>query len=278
MRPTIGVSGPDGGGEAAWIMSALAVWRAGGRPRWIRPGHPVPVDDLDGLIVGGGADVDPGLYGAEAVSKAETEEAKEKVPLKGFGVGVLIQGLRRLLATSLIRRDDRGRDELEAALLEHAQQRNLPVLGICRGAQLMNVLRGGSLHQELTPFYVERPQLWTALPRKTVELRAQTRLCQILGRGDLDVNSLHRQAVDRIGEGLLVAACEPNGVVQAIEDPARSFYIGVQWHPEYLPQLAVQQRLFRALVEVARAPVSTRLRAQSGASATRISPNAGEVG
>jgi putative glutamine amidotransferase len=99
---------------------------------------------------------------------------------------------------------------------------------------------------------MESTQITTLLPGKPVAVTPHSRLARILGRTQMHVNSLHRQAVGDTGEHLTVAACEDSGVVQAIEDPRRAFVIGVQWHPEYLPQRPEQRRLFAALVAAAR--------------------------
>jgi putative glutamine amidotransferase len=142
---------------------------------------------------------------------------------------------------------------MEWQLLEHAHRHDLPVLGICRGAQLMNVFVGGTLHQDLQSFYVEAANPWTVLPRKRISVEPETHLALWLECATCSVNSLHRQAVDVLGPGLVVSAREPTGVIQAIEAPDRVFFIGVQWHPEYLPQRREQRRLFRQLVSAARA-------------------------
>ena len=105
----------------------------------------------------------------------------------------------------------------------------------------------------LSGFYTERPHRWTVFPRKAIALAPSSRLQATIGRGRCEVNSLHKQAVDAIGEGLTVVARDDRGVVQGIENAAHRFWIGVQWHPEYLPQVPEQRRLFAALVEAARA-------------------------
>ena len=148
---------------------------------------------------------------------------------------------------------DRERDAFERELLAAFLERDRPVLGICRGAQLINIALGGTLHQDLSDFYREVPRVRTVLPRKAVEVAAGTRLAAALGvAGTVYVNGLHHQAIDELGEGLAVAAREQAGVVQAVEGAGEHFVLGVQWHPEYLPHLHAQRRVFRALVEACR--------------------------
>jgi len=252
-RPLIGVTGPDRGGLAAWYASWLAVRRAGARAVRITPRRPRSELRLDGLIIGGGADVDPDLYGAHRHSLLEDLEAAEprlSQRLLGMLVYPLLWALRRTLLTHAPE-GDADRDRLEQALIRDALDRDLPLLGICRGMQLMNVVCGGTLHQGLEGFHEEHPQIRSVMPRKTVAVAQDSRLREILACGQCPVNALHDQAIDRLGEGLEVAAREANGVIQAVEHTRRRFAIGVQWHPEYLPQKRAQQALFRALVEAA---------------------------
>ena len=260
QRPVIGVTGPDEGGTAAWLATAFAVWRAGGRPLRIRPARPHALERLHGLVIGGGADVAPELYGEvaeplpeDAVSRSSRRWTRRALTLLLIP---LLWALRGLFRSSHRIPGDGARDDLETGLLRGADARGLPVLGICRGAQLMNVHRGGSLFRDLTDFYMESTQVTTLLPYKPVVLELDSRLAHILARDRCRVNSLHRHAVKDTGDGMVVVAREETGVVQAIEDPSRAFFIGVQWHPEYLPQRPEQRRLFDALVFTARSGAS----------------------
>lgn len=252
-RPIIGVTGPDRGGLAAWWFTALAILRAGGRPRRIRPRHRADAGCLDGLVIGGGADVSPGLYGQRPrrrTGRLTDRSASGWRRVLGWILFPLVFVLRRVLTTK------HGgpapdRDRLEQGLIDQARRRRLPVLGICRGMQLINVALGGTLHQQLEGFYDEYPAIRSVLPRKCVYLQPGSHLAELLGPDRTWVNALHSQAIDRLAEGLLVSAREANGIIQGIEQPGEPWLVGVQWHPEYLPQRRRQQGLFRELVRQA---------------------------
>jgi putative glutamine amidotransferase len=252
-RPVIGITGPDKGGLSAWLFTARAVRRAGGKPLRIQPKRPRTLDGLDGLIIGGGADVSPGLYGQQR--RPELDELKDR-GASGWRrtLGILLFPLlfiiRRLLTTKT-GGINIGRDELEKELIKKAFDTRLPLMGICRGMQLINVVAGGSLYQDIEGFYEEYPAIRSVLPRKRVELVENSRLARITGLEEIYVNALHSQAIDHLGERLRISAVEPNGIIQAIEATGEDFIIGVQWHPEYLPQRSSQRALFRALVEAA---------------------------
>ena len=252
-RPVIGITGPDKGGLSAWLFTARAVRKAGGRPVRIQPHQPHPINGLDGLIIGGGADVSPKLYGQQRLP--ELDEFKDRgTPgwrrFLGIVLFPMMFFIRRLLTTKT-GGINTGRDELEKGLITAALDRNLPLMGICRGMQLINVVAGGSLYQNIEGFYEEYPAIRSVLPRKRVEVVAHTHLAAITGVDEMHVNALHSQAIDRLGETLRISAVEANGIVQAIESGGNHFIIGVQWHPEYLPQRISQRALFRALVNAA---------------------------
>lgn len=200
-----------------------SVTRAGGTvvllpPQPVDPGSLARViDGLDGLVLTGGKDVDPARYGQSA--HALTDEPR------------------------------RDRDAWEFALLEHALEVDLPVLGICRGAQVLNVLRGGSLHQHL-PDVVghERYQLGGGIfSTVEAEVAPATRLAAILG-GSVTATVYHHQAIDELGAGLVRSAVTSDGVIEAIEAPDSRFVVAVQWHPE---EDLADPRLFAALVTAA---------------------------
>ncbi|MGF1508010.1 MAG: gamma-glutamyl-gamma-aminobutyrate hydrolase family protein [Myxococcota bacterium] len=243
-RPTIGVTGPDVGGTAAWWFTAWAVWRAGGWPVRIRPGRPRDTEKLDGLILGGGADIgDP--------TSIDFGHMAPRLTTWRRWTAAGIWALKLLLRRRKRPARDEARDALEFRLVQDALDRKLPILGICRGAQLLNLHFGGTLHEEIEGFYGERPTPRSVFPTKVVQLRPGSRLASILGRTECRVNALHHQAVNRVARGFSVVAQESNGLHQAIERDGDEWIIGVQWHPEFLPQIKRHQALFRALIHEA---------------------------
>ena len=178
------------------------------------------LDGLDGLIITGGRDVDPGTYGQEPHP-----------------------------ATDVPNEDNRLRDAWEFELLKGAIRRGLPVLGICRGAQVVNVALGGTLHQHLPDVLGHtRHQKGNAVfSTSSVRTVPGTRLAALIGESS-DAQCYHHQALDRLGDGLIVSAQDDDGVIEAIEIPGDHFVLAVQWHPE---ERLDDLRLFAALVEAA---------------------------
>jgi YebC/PmpR family DNA-binding regulatory protein len=250
-RPRVGVTGPNRGGTAAWWFTRLALFRAGAHAVRITPARRGEREGLDALVIGGGADVTEPLDTLTTAALPPRENVRWPRRVLDLLLGPLVLLLRLFLAARG-HGADRARDALEVSLLEHAKQRDLPVLGICRGAQLMNVVEGGTLERNIATTYVERPELYTVLPRREVNVASQSRLSAIVGRPNLLVNSMHFHAVKEPGPGFAVVAREPSGVPQAIEHATRNFWLGVQWHPEYLPQQKPHQQIFRALCRAAR--------------------------
>lgn len=227
-RPVIGITKPESGDLIAYWAMKLGIWLAGGDPVRVTARAPRDPRSIDGLILGGGADVYPKRYQGK--------------PKDGY-------------------RYDLARGDMEASWALAARRHDLPVLGVCRGAQMLNVLAGGTLHMDLSEFEHGRAQ--TAFERFfqrfTVRIRFKSRLAEATQcSSTMRVNAIHSQAIDRLGAGLTVSARESNGVIQAIEDPARSFWIGVQFHPEFLIYRSPFRRLFKALVDAARTRAEER--------------------
>lgn len=218
-RPLIAITGPRRGALAPRYLVALAVRLAGGRTLHLDPQRNERPEPIDGIVVTGGHDIEPVLYAA-----APKIEAKY----------------------------DRARDAFESFLIDEALEQDVPLLGICRGAQLLNVRLGGSLFQELRSRRVHTSNRRTLLPLKTLLVARGTQLHHLLGASRARINSLHNQGIDRVGDGLRVCARDLDGIVQAVEAAGQDFLLGVQWHPEFLLFSKRQRQLFRALVAAAR--------------------------
>ena len=219
--PVIAITGPARGAVGPRTLVAAMVRWYGGRALQLRPGDDLAAFEYHGVVVTGGHDVEPVLYAAEPEVEANYDPA---------------------------------RDALESAVIRDALTRDLPLLGICRGAQLLNVCLGGTLHQTLHLHRRRTSNRWTVLPLKTLCVTAPgSRLAGLMRAPSGRINSLHNQGIDRVGEGLVVSGRDLDGIVQAVEDPLADFVLGVQWHPEFLPYFARQRALFREVVVRARA-------------------------
>ncbi|MEM6265193.1 MAG: gamma-glutamyl-gamma-aminobutyrate hydrolase family protein [Bacteroidota bacterium] len=262
-RPIIAVTGPDKGGTAAWGFTALNIWLAGGKPMRIRPKYPKSDKAWDGIVIGGGSDVDPELYNPAGtllktyVNQTLADPAKsldEKVKSFFEKLSYPLVKLVRIAFSRKSPRLDKARDELETQLIYEAMRWGKPILGICRGAQLTNVVRGGTLYEDIRKFYYETPNPYSIFPVKKIFLNRSSDLYDVLGETPIEVNALHHQAVKETGDGLVAAARESNEVIQAIEaeENTSSMIMGVQWHPEYLILQKRQRRLFEKVVQEAR--------------------------
>lgn len=207
-----------------------AVVRAGAEALVLERADDPRLDRVGGLLLCGGAfDIPPAWYG-------QTPRARIDPPRE-------------------------ARNRLERELLVGAESRGLAVLGICGGAQLMAVHRGGALVQDLR---TERPE---ALDHErgsertravhAVELAPHSRLAALLGAREIAVNSSHHQSIDRAGRNVSVSGRAPDGIVEAVEDATAPFWIGVQWHPERLDD-AASRALFATFVAAARRPAARR--------------------
>ena len=194
--------------------------RAGAGMRWVELSDPEQaVQDAltcDGLLLPGGGDMDPKFYG------------QARIPACG--------------EPNLLR------DAAEPLLLRAFLAADKPVLGICRGIQVMNAVLGGDLYQDIKPLeHLPHNDHWAKV--HTVTVRRGTLLSRILGQDTVLVNSQHHQAVDRVAPGFTLAALSEDGIVEAIEKPDARFCLGVQWHPEWLSDAdPAMQSLFDAFV------------------------------
>ncbi|HKZ71361.1 MAG TPA: gamma-glutamyl-gamma-aminobutyrate hydrolase family protein [Anaerolineales bacterium] len=208
-----------------------SVRRGGGLPVMI----PLGLDDselrelyerLDGIILSGGGDMSPELCGAEPHDSI-------------YGI-------------------DEDRDRIELNLIRWAAKEEKPFLGICRGVQVMNVALGGTLYGDIAAHAPGQPlkhNWFPGFPRDLiahpVSVSEETRLAKILGAPIVEVNSLHHQAIGHPAPDLEVAARAPDGVIEAVELPGHRFALGVQWHPECLPDRPEMRALFAELVKAA---------------------------
>ena len=243
MRPLIGVSTselrpgelatlrrhgePPHAEMALGITYVRAVEAAGGVPVVMPPLGLDEVPDLvarlDGLVLSGGPDLSPAAYDAK--------------PHPDLGM------------------TEPALDAFEYAMVAEALRHGMPILGICRGAQAVNVALGGSLHQHLPEVVGDaighRQSQDGRRPTHAEEVVPGSLQAELLGGGPLAVNSFHHQAVDRLGNGLRVSARAPDGTIEAIEDRSRPFLLAVQWHAETLGDSEQRRPLFEGLVAAA---------------------------
>lgn len=226
-RPVIAVTGAHHWFKPGWWALNITLRCLGAKPLYLhsRNYQTLPRDHIQAIIISGGSDVEPVHFAAD--------------PLKHY-------------------RYDRERDQFEMHMIEAALKSQIPLLGICRGMQLLNVVLGGDLHVNICKqryHTSNRPSAW---PQKWANLQRPSLLHQRLG-GDRDrvrINSLHKQAINNLGTGLNASAHDNDGFIQAIEHPI-GWLAGVQWHPEYLAWSAPHRQLFRSLVNAARATNKT---------------------
>jgi putative glutamine amidotransferase len=233
-QPLIGISGglidSSAGVPVCQLGQAYvtAVQRAGGIPMVI----PVGIDEsalasllsrLDGVLLSGGGDIDPVLFNGAPHPKV-------------YGISP-------------------ERDAMEIALVKIALETDKPMLAICRGIQVLNVALGGGLYTHIQD-QVEhslKHDWFPKFPRDklahTVSLNPESQLDQIYGAYEIRVNSLHHQGISQVGEGLIATAFAPDGLVEGLEVKGAAFALGVQWHPECLPDDQGSQNLFRAFIQ-----------------------------
>jgi putative glutamine amidotransferase len=204
-----------------------AIEEAGGLPVVIPPMDPDAIgpllENLDGVCLSGGPDIDPRAYGGDPAAE----------------LGPTWPEL----------------DRFELALARRADARRLAILAICRGAQALNVARLGTLFQHVPHRFgraiEHRQKGYGPTPTHLVAVEPDSTLARALGATSVEVNSYHHQAADSLGRGLRAVAWSPDGVIEGIEAPARDFVVGVQWHAEAMTELPEQAALFKAFVAAA---------------------------
>ena len=232
IKPVIGI-GSDvaqkkGERESAFAYSTYieSLRRAGAVPVVIPPqpeNAAAIVESLDGILLAGGEDCDPAVYGERPHPSVEPMDPR--------------------------------RQNNDLTLARVARQRGIPTLGICLGVQMMNVAAGGTLIQDIDSEMrtdIEHASEPADRHRHDVLIQDGTRLAAIVGEQELNVNSSHHQAIRHVGDGLRVTAHAPDGIIEGLEDPSHPFYVGVQWHPEDMPAETSASSLFGAFVDAAR--------------------------
>lgn len=227
-RPRIGITRKERIAGEPFRNYLDSVRKAGGVPEDLHPRRFASPHEtlggLDGIIFGGGADIDPALYGSQVWK--ETEET------------------------------DRERDAFEMALLQEALERDMPVLGICRGHQLLNVVFGGKLLQHIADDSHRARRMDGQWPSSwhPVRLEPDSRLALVLGLTETLVNSRHHQGVlaDMVAPGLQPVAWSPDGIVEALESREHPWVAGVQWHPERPEMDASSRALFAEFIKFAK--------------------------
>ena len=244
-RPVIGIAtqtlpAVPGERQACWLMgrSYVEELRKVGAVPWVIPLIPHDPDTLgeifdrlDGVFITGGVDVDPGRYGEQK--------------------------------TSLCGTIDSDRDAVEIALLNHALARDLPVLAVCRGIQILNVALGGTLYQDVTAqvpaalkhdYFPTPTQPSRKYLAHDITVKSGTRLGHILGDARVPVNSMHHQAIKDLAPQLAATAYAPDGIIEAVEAADGRYLVAVQWHPEELTETQPgQARLFTTFVDASSA-------------------------
>jgi len=248
--PVVGVSTDQAWHARAGLTTTsyeIALTRAGGRAFMFRAGELPPdeiLDRIDALLLAGGGDVDPAIYGERDVDADLTNLA---------------------------------RDQFELELIRGAVARDMPILAICRGVQILNVAHGGTLttiRHDPEKSRLHGSKLTYLDHTHSVTVAAHSRLAGIVGSGTKEVDSYHGQAIARVGRGLEPVATAPDGTVEALERRDRSFVLALQWHPELLSLSDSNElRPFTALVEAARhyAAARTAPKASTDDHAQRLS-------
>ena len=219
MSLNILVTGSDRGSKTAWMFIKFILTLYKAKPIFVSPKKRNRFLDFHGLIISGGIDIDPSTYGKHGVKVSYDSDKK--------------------------------RDEMELFYMEKAIEKNLPVLGICRGMQLINVFFEGTLHLDIHDLDLNFPHPKTPLPLKEIYIEPHSKLYNILMSEHIKANALHHQAVEKLGVGLRKSAYDKNRIIQAIEHESLDI-LGVQWHPEFMPYSKSSRKIFNHFIKRAK--------------------------
>ncbi len=224
MQPVIGITPDYDSNTGRYKLHqdyAAAISAAGGYPVMLFGEGTIP-SFLDGIVLSGGGDIDPLLF--------HQEPLRESGEISPF------------------------RDQLELSLCQAAIQKDIPLLGICRGMQIINIALGGTIYQDISVQTKSTLKHSQQAPRDyathSIFVEDNTLLSQLLGKQKTTVNSFHHQAVALLGEGLRFSAKSPDGLIEALEHTEKTFVFGVQWHPEAM-KTGEQKKLFTAFIKAA---------------------------
>lgn len=244
-KPRIAVTGPNSGGFTAWVFTAFNVYLAGGIPTRVTPDSFSNNISYDGIIIGGGSDVHPDNMQEQPLRKSKRSSATKIKEALLYPM----EFISRFGKHSY----DKERDDLEILFIEYALKNDKPLLGICRGHQLLNASLGGTMYTSTLPLLKNKPRIRSPFPRKKViYVKSDSLISEIAGNDPIKVNAIHSQAVAAPGEHLEVTAKEKAGVNQVIESDESDKLLGVQWHPEYLFYMKIHRNIFRWLIKEAK--------------------------
>jgi putative glutamine amidotransferase len=216
-KPLIGVCLPNKGNFFAYLFIKFNLRVQGAYCIRLRPSKKnLKFQRIDGLVLSGGSDIDPTLYGAD--------KDAHNTPL------------------------DAKRDAFELEMIDKAYKKKIPILGICRGAQLINIYFHGTLYPtilDLDEYIIHKNSIF---PIKSIIIKKLSNLFSITHKKEVVVNSIHNQAIHKVGEDLKVTACHEK-IIEAIEKEDYPFLLGVQWHPEYLIYLKEHREIFKSFVD-----------------------------